>query len=153
MQHGTVLPTRKAPVVEVPYEEVEPSTKYLLTALARIHRALQGIARQAEDLTRPVDEYQIVGGYTGVGDSLVETQPQFDTMNERIESIIITGPVTTVFTLQLGDRNWSMSTDATGKVIIAPVAILLGRNDRRLLTSATAGNWTLELMGHADKRF
>ena len=153
LQHGSEISTRAVPKVQVPYQDIDPGTQYMLTALARIHRVMKGLAEQALDFTRPVDEYAIVGGYTGVGDSFVEVQPQFDTMSERIESVIVTGPVTTAFTLQLGDRNWTLSTDATGKVVLAPVSLQLGRNDRRLLTSATAGNWTLELMGHGDKRF
>ena len=139
--------------VTVPDIEMEPGQKFQLVALARIERALETIARKLVSQSKFVDEYSTVGGYTGISTANVEVQPQFDTMNELITSVLVTGPVSVAFTLQLGDRNWSLSTDARGLAVIAPVSLMLGRNDRRLLTSITAGNWTLELMGNADERY
>lgn len=150
---GGVIPVRHATSTEVLDSEMRPIENYMIVAVSRIQKLLAGLARQLQDFTKPVDEYSIVSSYTPAGEATIEVLPTFDTVNERIESIIVTGPVTTAFTLQLGDRTWTMSTDATGKVVIAPVAILMSRNDRRILTSATNGNWNLELMGHADERF
>lgn len=150
---GGVIPVRRMPSVRVEDSEMTPVENYMVVAVSRIQKILQALSRQLQDFTKPVDEYSIVGGYSPSNESTIEVLPTYDTINERIESVFITGPVSTAFTLQLGDRNWSMTTDATGKVVIAPVAILMGRNERRILTSATAGNWTLELMGHADERF
>jgi hypothetical protein len=150
---GGVIPVRNAPTTQVIDQEMRPVENYMIVAVSRIQKQLAGLARQLQDLTKPVDEYSIVSSYTPAGEAAVEVLPTFDTINEKIESIIVTGPVTTAFTLQLGDRTWNLSTDATGKVILAPVAVMLSRNDRRLLTSVTNGNWNLELMGHADERF
>lgn len=150
---GGVIPVRNAPTVQVLDSEMRPIENYMVVAVSRIQKLLAGLARQLQDFTKPVDEYSIVSSYTPAGESVIEVLPTYDTLNEKIESIIVTGPVTTAFTLQIGDRTWTMSTDATGKVIIAPVALLLSRNDRRILTSVTSGNWNLELMGHADERF
>lgn len=150
---GGVIPVRNMPTVRVEDSEMRPAENYVIVAMARIHSILAGLARQLEDRTKLVDEYSIVQEYIANSVSVVEVLPTFDTINEKIESVIVTGPVTTAFTLQLGDRFWSMSTDATGKCILAPVAILLGRNDRRVLSGQSAGNWNLELMGIADERY
>jgi hypothetical protein len=153
IEPGAVIPVRRMPSVRVEDMEMSPIENYMIVAVSRIQKNLAGLARQLEDRTKLVDEYSIVSGYTPANESIVEVLPTFDTISEKIESVIVTGPVTTAFTLQLGDRNWSMATDATGKVIMSSVAILLSRNDRRILTSGTAGNWTLELMGIADERY
>jgi hypothetical protein len=150
---GGVVPVRRAPTTEVVNAEMSPVENYMVIAVSRIQKLLAGLARQLQDLTKPVDEYSIVSSYTPAGESVLEVLPTFDTINEKIESIFITGPPTTAFTLQLGDRTWTLTTDVSGKVIIAPVGIMLSRNDRRILTSAVNGNWNLELMGHADERF
>ncbi len=150
---GGVIPVRNAPTTQVTDQEMSPIENYMIVAVSRIQKQLAGLARQLQDLTKPVDEYSIVSSYSPAGEVAVEVLPTYDTINEKIESIIVTGPVTTAFTLQLGDRFWNLSTDATGKVILAPVAVMLSRNDRRLLTSVTNGNWNLELMGHGDERF
>lgn len=56
----------------------------------------------------------------------------------------------TPFTLVLGKRSWNLNLPPSGILVIAPVKFSLGRNDTRLLTSATAGDWGLELSGYAD---
>lgn len=57
-----------------------------------------------------------------------------------------------VFQLQLGDRTWNLELNNSGLLVIAPIKLWLGRDDPRILTSNTPGEWTLELMGHADTR-
>jgi hypothetical protein len=79
--------------------------------------------------------------------------PIYDMMPEKIESIIVSGPAAAAATLTLGDRQMPLIMPASGIVVIAPVAILLGRNDVRQLASAVPGIWFVELMGIADKRF
>lgn len=153
IQHGARIDPRMVEPVSVPDIEMEPGQKSQLVALARIERALQIIARKLVSQSKYVDEYQIVGGYSAISTAIVEVQPQYDTLNELITSILVTGPASTAFTLQVGDRNWGLTTDTRGLAVIAPVAMMLGRNDRRLLTSLTPGNWTLELMGNADERY
>src|SRR6266849_5744630 len=102
---GGVIPVRNATTTQVTDQEMSPIENYMIVAVSRIQKQLAGLARQLQDLTKPVDEYSIVSSYS------------------------------------------------TGKVILAPVAVMLSRNDRRLLTSVTNGNWNLELMGHGDERF
>jgi hypothetical protein len=66
-------------------------------------------------------------------------------------SAYYTQPAT--FTLQLGDRQWSLTMPASGVLVIAPLSLMLSRADRRLVSSASPGNWTLELMGWGDERY
>lgn len=148
-----MISPRVAEPVSVPDLESEPPQKFHLIALMRIERQLQAIARRIASSVRVVDEYSIVGAYLGDSDTSVEVQPEYDTMPELITAVLVTGPVSTTFTLQLGNRNWNLATTANGFCLISPIGILLTRNDRRILTSATAGNWTLELTGRADERF
>lgn len=56
-------------------------------------------------------------------------------------------------TLQLGDRIWQLAIPATGYLQLGYVGLILGRSDARILTPATPGVYTLELMGIADRRF
>ena len=153
-QHGTQITPRAVSSPVVQNVELDPNTKYQLAAIARVEKMLARIARKISDVTRPVDEYSIVGvSAASAAVSTVEVLPQYDGINELIESILVTGPVSTAFTLQLGDRELSLTTDTRGYAILAPVGMMLSRNDRRVLTSATSGAWTLELMGHADERY
>lgn len=153
IQPGARIDPRSEPVVTVPDIEMEPGQKFMLVALARIERALEGIGRKLVSQSKLVDEYNTVGGYTGVSTANVEVQPQFDTISELITSILVTGPASTAFTLILGDRNLTLTTDTRGIASIGPIGMMLTRNDRRLLTSPTPGNWFLELMGNADERY
>lgn len=153
LQHGSVLPVRNAPQVEtkdVPFSEPE---KYMLVAIDHLRRSMRRLAMQVDDRTRPVDEYATQSTDSPIGLTTIEALPQFDQIAERIESVLVVGPTNTAFTLQIGDRFLTMSTDATGKAVLAPVSMLLQRNDRRVITSAVAGNWFFELMGWADERY
>lgn len=153
LQQGSVLPVRNYPKTEtkdVPFTEPE---KYMLVAIDHLRRSMRRLAMQVDDRTRPVDEYQTQSTDSPIGLTTIETQPQFDQIAERIESILVVGPPNTAFTLQIGDRFLTMTTDAIGKALLAPVSMLLQRNDRRVITSAVAGNWFLELMGWADERY
>lgn len=61
------------------------------------------------------------------------------------------GQSTPEFTLALGSHVWNnLALPASGILVVAPVAIPLSRSAPRQLTSATAGDWTLELMGYAE---
>jgi hypothetical protein len=113
---------------------------------------LETIARAAENRANVVDEYNSAP-ITGAGSAAsFSVMPNYEFMPEKIESIIITGP-TGAITLQLGDRVWALTIPTSGVLVIAPVAILLSRGDARVLTPASAGIFTLELMGVADRRF
>jgi hypothetical protein len=64
----------------------------------------------------------------------------------------IPGSGTNAITLQLGDRTWNLVMGPTGVIDIGPISMRLSRSDNRFLTAATPGNYTVELMGHADNR-
>lgn len=131
-----------------------PPERFVVIALSRIHKNLGKLARGMDDKSRPVDEYQVNAVYSVSEQiSTVEVLPQFDMIAERITSVLVTGPPATAFTLQLGDRSFSLLTDTSGRLILSRTGFMLSRNDRRILTSSTAGNWTLELFGFADERY
>lgn len=123
--------------------------KYVALGLTHLHNELSGLARMIEDRARPVDEYQ-PQELVGETESVLTVSPQWET-NERITSILITGPPGSV-TIQLGDRIWPLAIPASGFLLIAPVSIFLGRDDTRTLTAATPGQYSLELSGYADTR-
>jgi hypothetical protein len=142
--------SRQVPEVKAPDIDEAPN-QYIVKGLLKLHEQAQHLARIADDRSRPIDEYRT---QTLVPDSelTITVQPQYDYMAERIESVIVTGPTGTV-TLQLGDRTWALTIPASGILVIAPVSFLLQRNDYRTLTSATPGDYGLELMGWADERY
>lgn len=154
LPHDAVISPRSSANDPIRAEDEEtPSPAYLASGLLRYREALTEIARQAENRSYPVDEYNTVplsGGSTG---TLLTIMPIYDMMPEKIESIIVSGPAAATATLTLGDRQLPLIMPASGIVVIAPVAILLGRNDARQLASAVPGIWFVELMGIADKRF
>lgn len=128
--------------------------KFVALALIHLRNQVEKIARMVVDQSKRVDEYQ-VQTLTIEADATVtnplEVLPVFE-VGEIIESIIVTGPAG-AFTLQLGDRVWNLVMPASQFFFIgAPMGMMLSRNDRRLLSSSVAGEWTLELMGRADTR-
>lgn len=133
-------------------EDAERPTagEYMAKALIAIQRHLQDIVKKQIDETKVFDEYQSVGSVPISAGSLL-IQPTYE-YTERVESIIIVGPAGVV-TLQLGDRFWSLTIPAAGFLILAPVAVYLGRDDTRQLTAGTPGAYSLELMGRADTRW
>lgn len=126
---------------------------YMHEVLTNLKKAISDFTMLVEDQSHRVNEYQ---GMSLNGESLLQLtlSPDYDMLDEIIESVTVTGPPTTAFTLNLGKRAWStLVLPASGILIIAPVRMSLGRNDVRMLTSAVAGNWTLELTGYADTRY
>jgi hypothetical protein len=113
-------------------------------------QSLDNLARLVQDRSHRVDEYQVQEISASV--SQVQTSPDYE-IDQIITSIIVTGPANTAFTLNVGRRNWNLTTPATGILVISPIMISLGRSDNRTLTSATPGNWTLELMGHTESKY
>jgi len=141
--------TRHLAPIDVKDIETAPM-KYVALALVQLREELKRIPVMLADRSRRVDEYN-VQSMTVESLTQVLVQPQFET-GEIIESILVTGPTAGVTSLQLGDRFWSLVIPSTGFVIISPIAIMLSRNDNRILTPASAGEWSLELMGYADTR-
>ena len=146
-----VMHTRQ-PVPPRTTDEDVPASGYLTQGLTALLTQLDNIARQAENRSHPVDEYNSAA-LSGAGSSAsVSVQPTYEYMPEKIETIIITGPAGGI-TLLLGDRIWALTIPATNVLVLGPMALLLSRNDARTLTAAAAGVYTLELMGIADQRF
>lgn len=128
------------------------SAEFIAGGMLRLREALGEIARQAENRSFPVDEYNSTPISGAATSSVVSVMPTYDYMPEKIEAIIVGGP-TGLVTLTLGDRQLPVTIPASGIIVIAPVAIMLNRNDTRQLTAGTPGQYFLELMGIADKRF
>lgn len=133
--------------------EEQTATEYLMSGFRQLQEALGEVARQTENRGNLVDEYNIGSITAAVSESTVSVMPTYEMMPEKIESVIIAGPPATAVTLTLGDRQLPLVIPATGILVIAPIAAVLGRNDARQLTSATPGMYFLELMGVADRRF
>jgi hypothetical protein len=151
LPHDAVIHTRQ-PVRPTTEDEEQESRSFTELGKAEFAEQMATLARTVENRANPVDEYNSAA-VTGAGSAAVITvQPTYEYMPEKIESIVITGPPGNV-TLQLGDRIWAMSIPATGILTIGYVALILGRSDARILTPASAGVYTLELMGIADRRF
>lgn len=123
--------------------------KYIALALVHLHEQLGEAAKLLEDKSRPVDTYR-PQSLIADSETVITVLPAFE-INEVIESIIVSGPPSAV-TLQLGDRVWPLTIPASGILVIAPIALRLGRNDTRQLVAAVAGDYTFELMGYADNR-
>jgi len=142
---GEVNPSRTQ-AVQVPDIEQVPA-RYIALALTRLHEHLGNLATMIKDHSRLVDNYQPQMPLSGESELTFSLQPQWEG-SEIIESIIITGPPAGVFTLQLGDRVWPLVMPAAGILPITNIALLLNRDDNRILTATAPGNYSLELMGH-----
>jgi hypothetical protein len=112
---------------------------------------MRDAARVIRYATRNVDQYEInpVGDPT-VSTGFIELFSDFDRIDEIIESVLVTGPVSTAFALQLGKRSLNLLTNAQGFCLIAPIRMKLAKTDTRTLTPSAAGDWTFELMGRPD---
>jgi hypothetical protein len=142
---------KDTPIGTEDVEQVSPG--FLAESLLRFREALSELAIQARNRGFLVDEYNsapITGAATA---STVTVLPTYEYMPEKIEAILITGPPAAAITVTIGDRVWSLIIPAAGVLTIAPVGIVLGRNDLRQLFCSTPGTFTLELMGIADRRF
>lgn len=133
-------------------DEEQVSTGFLKAGMLRLRESLGELARQVENRGNPVDEYNTAATSGAATESTVTVLPTYEYMPEKIESIIVVGPPGNI-TLNLGDRSWPLTIPASGVIVIAPVAVLLGRNDTRQLVSATPGTYFIELMGIGDRRF
>lgn len=150
IQPGSEIFTRIAPKVEVPDVEQKPAT-YIVVGMLKLAEEFSKLARMADNRSKAVDEFR---PQTLAADSelTLEIQADFESITEKIESILVVGPPGTI-TLQLGQRFWPLTIPATGVLVIAPVAILLSNSDRRQIIAQTPGDYALELMGVADERY
>ena len=135
-------------------QDVEPTdADFIAAGMDRLREALGELARQAENRSNPVDEYNTVPLTGAATESVVSVFPTYEYMPEKIEAVIVGGPPAAAVTLILGDRSWPLVIPAVGIIPIGPLAIILGRNDPRQLIASTPGLYSLELMGIADRRF
>lgn len=127
---------------------------WLKEAIVRFERNLSDLSSLIQDNSHRIDEFQ---NQSQVAEAVtsIQTFPDFDMFDAIIEAVVVTGPTTgnVPFTLQLGKRQWSLQLPASGILVLAPLKMSLGRDDQRVLTSATAGPWALELMGYSDIRY
>lgn len=148
IQPGGEEHLRQPTKVEVPDIEQAPM-KYIALALVHLRNSFSKVPKMLEDMSRPVDDYR-VQTLAADSESNITLQPQYETP-ELIRSILITGPTGAV-TLQLGQRVWNLTIPASGFILISPLWLQLARDEPRILTAQTPGEFTLELMGHADER-
>lgn len=144
------MPVRNLPSpVLTANREVEPTARYITLKMENIERYL-GVLQGAKinEVTR-VEEYAGESVEGATGETVLSVVPDFSPASEVITEVLVTGPVTTAFTLQLGNRYMTLSTDATGKCLLAPVQFTLNPNSQRILTSATSGSWFLHMSGYA----
>jgi hypothetical protein len=146
-----VIHTREPVPPEAADIEAMPQ-QFIAAGMAKLAKAQDDLARRIENRSYVVDEYQ-PETLTADSEMQIVVFPTYEYMPEKIEAIIIGGPPNANVTLQLGDRILPLVIPATGILPIGYVAILLGRNDPRVLTAQTAGDYFLELMGVADQRF
>lgn len=147
---GGSLPVRNLPSpVITESREVEPTARYITLKLESVDRYLGIIAAAEINQAAIVEEYAGESQEGPTGETTLSVVPDYEPKSELITEVLVTGPVTTAFTLQLGDRFMSLSTDATGKVLLSPVRIVLGPTSKRILTSVTAGDWFFHLAGYA----
>lgn len=131
----------------------QEATDWVVKGFRRMQEALDTLATHIENRSFPVDEYNTVPITGAATESVVSVLPTYEYMPEKIEAIVVTGPANAVCTLLLGDRQWPIVIPAAGILPIGPLAIILGRSDPRQLIAQTAGIYTLELMGVADRRY
>jgi hypothetical protein len=144
----------RQPVSDKTTDTEKSDAQFIALGLLRLKESLDEIARQVENRAKIVDEYNTasLGGGEGT-ETTVTLFPTYDFMPEKIESIIATGPPAASAVITLGDRQWPVVFPATGVIVIAPVALMLSRTDTRSLVAGAAGQFSLELMGVADKRY
>lgn len=151
MDHVRLSPYPQSPDMRASEEEQKLPEEWLEHSLRRLTQSLSDFTSLIEDRSHRVDEWQAQSLADNV--TTVQTFPDYE-FDAIIESVVITGPTATpAFTLQLGRRYWNLTLPASGILVISPISITLSRDSTRQLTSATAGNWTLELMGYADTRY
>jgi hypothetical protein len=143
--------SKDTPIGTADVEQFSP--EFIARGMLELREALGEIARQTENRGNPVDEYNTCPISGAASESTLTLMPTYEYMNEKIISILVVGPAAANVTITLGDRVWPVQIPVSGVLAIGPVAIILGRSDTRQLTSATPGNYFLELMGFADARF
>lgn len=123
---------------------------YIRQEMQQLRRVVSDLAYLIESRTTEVDEK----AYAQLTAQLTQFSTQAEYQSEIIETIVVTGPPNSAFTLQLGSaaRVWNLNTGPNGFCNLINLKIRLDELDQRQLTSAVVGNWTLELMGRQNPR-
>lgn len=127
-----IVPIAPVPA-KVPGPDLPPAAKMILVAVNRLEKGINELARTVQDASHSVDEYS-TESVTIDNVLALSVFPEYDKMAERVNSVIVTGPPSTAFTLNLGDRSWDVTTSAQGLFQVMGAGLLLGRNDVRALT-------------------
>ena len=148
-QPGAEIGLREPIPLNAPGEKTP--AEYMAEALVELRDNLKAILKMAGDSTKVFDQYQpqtlIAESETNI---LLQASWEY---TERVETVLITGPVAASVTVQLGDRVWPLVIGVSGFISLTRLGVLLGRSDTRQLTATTPGNYSFELMGHADNRW
>lgn len=148
LQPGTSVSVRNLPSpVNTKEREIEVPDRFLEYAMARLERHMASVNEYITALSRVTEES--TADSATAQETTLSTRAEYSPASARITSILVTGPVSTAFTLQLGGDTLSLSTDVNGKCLLAPVVFTLAPRDPRTLTSDTAGAWYLRLSGYA----
>jgi hypothetical protein len=132
---GSSLPVRNSPSSFVPNQEVEPPKHFLEWAQARLLRHADRLVAFLNDYTRIVEEYQGESTESPEGATSLFVIADYSPASELITEVLVCGPPLTPFTLQLGSRYLTLTTDAQGKVLLSPVSFKLKPDDIRQLTA------------------
>jgi hypothetical protein len=125
--------------------------EYMAEALIELRDNLKAVVKMAGDATKVFDQYQ-PQTLLAESETTITLQPSWE-YTERVESLLITGPAAATVTVQLGDRVWPLIIGVSGYIYFDKLGVLLGRSDVRQLTASVPGNYSFELMGHADNRW
>jgi hypothetical protein len=149
------LPDGTLPVRDLPSpifgreKEIEPPPHYLEWTNTQMMQHLRRIDRYYQDIARRVEEFAGDSYESPTGETVLTVVPEYSPAAECITEVLVTGPASTPFTLQLGSRYMELLTDASGKCLLSPVSFILKPDSQRLLTAGAAGSWFLHLSGYA----
>lgn len=147
---GTPLSVRNVPSPVIRQDtEIPVPEGYLEYITTQVHRRLASIENLLISQAKLVQETQ-GASYEGTeGLTTLNVIAEMNPASEVITEILVTGPPTTAFTLQLGTALLTLTTDVSGKLLLAPIQWILKAGDLRVLNSATAGQWYIHMAGYA----
>lgn len=139
---GSSLPVRNSPFAFVPDEEKQPPPHFLEWAQARLLRHADRLVAFLNDYTRIVEEYAGESTESASGETTLSVIADYSPASELITEVLVIGPPSTSFTLQLGSRYIPGVTDAEGKYLLTPVIFKLKPDDQRILTAGSSTGQT-----------
>jgi hypothetical protein len=132
---GSSLPVRNSPRSFVPDQEVQPPKHFLEWAQARLLRHADRLVAFANDYMRLVEEYQGESTESPEGATSLSVIADYSPASELITEVLVCGPPQTPFTLQLGSRYLTLTTNQQGVLLLSPVSFKLKPDDQRILTA------------------